>query len=189
MPLTRFQKQKLATMFAALDVDHDGTIQLSDYTRRVEAVARMKGWLRDSEQYARNYGFALAEWGNLSESADRDGDGRVTLQEFLRYGDIFLDDRDAVRSYAHGDVQLLFDAMDTERDGRITEAEYRAYLEVCGVDRSAADAFFHYADLNEDGYITRAEMSHAVEEFLLSENPDAAGNFLFGPLVPYPEDA
>ena len=110
----------------------------------------------------------------------------MTLEEFLRYGENFLDDRDAVRAYARGDVQLIFDAMDVDGDGRLTVAEYRAYLRACGADDAIADAFFAHADLDEDGRVTRDELSHAVQEFLLSENPDAAGNYLFGPILPDP---
>lgn len=186
MPLTTFQRRKLATMFAALDIDGDGAIELTDYTRRVGVVARLKGWLPDSELYARNFAFALAEWGNLAESADTNDDGRVTLTEFLRYGEDFLNDRDAVRAYARGDVQLIFDAMDADADGRLTVAEYRAYLRACGADDAIADAFFAHADLDENGCVTRAELALAVEEFLLSQNPDAAGNYLFGPIAPDP---
>lgn len=181
MPLTPFQRTKLARMFDVLDVNGDGHIGVADYMRRVEALAHLRGWSDESSEYSRNMRFALEEWQSLSESADVNDDGEVSRAEFLRYGDTFLDDRDAVRAYARGDVQLLFDAMDTDGDGKITRDEYRAYLEVCRVDASAADVFFAHADLNEDGRITRAEMAHAVEEFLLSEDPDSGGNFLFGP--------
>ncbi len=184
MPLTPFQRRKLARMFSVYDLDHDGAIRRSDYTHRVEAIARLRGWTHHSPEYERNLRFALMEWEALCESADIDEDGQVSRDEFLRYAEIFLDDRDAVRSFARGDAQLLFDAMDVDGDNRITAEEYRAYLDVCGVDPSAADAFFAYADLDLDGMMTRVEMSHAVEEYLLSENPDAAGNFLFGPLEP-----
>jgi Ca2+-binding EF-hand superfamily protein len=102
----------------------------------------------------------------------------------MRYADIFLDDRDAVRSFARGDAQLLFDAMDTDDDGSVSLQEYREYLQVCGIDTAVSADFFEYADLDRDGRITRAEMAHAVEEFLLSENPYAAGNHLFGAVEP-----
>ena len=182
MALSAFQKRKLARMFDVLDADGDEFVERSDYTRRVHAVARSEGWAADAPEYERNRRFALLSWEALAESADQDGDGRVSREEFMRWAEIFLDDRDAVRAYARGDVQLLFDAMDTSGDGRITEDEYRRYLEICGVDTSTAGAFFAYADLDENGRIGRDEMSHAFEEFLLSENPRAAGNFLFGPL-------
>lgn len=182
MPLTPFQERKLARMFDVMDVNGDGVIDRSDFTARVEAVAQLCGWDERSPQYIRNRGFSLEEWCALCETVDTDQDGSVTIEEFLNWGNIFLDDRAAVRAWARGDVQLLFDSMDTDGDGRISIEEYRTYLDVCSVDAAAADAFFAHADLNEDGRVTRAEMSHAVEEFLLSENPAAGGNFLFGPL-------
>ncbi len=183
MALSAFQKQKLARMFEVLDADGDGYIASLDYTRRVEAVACVEAWADDAPEYDRNLRFAQLSWDALAESADADGDGRVSRAEFMRWAEIFLDDRDAVRAYARGDVQLLFDTVDTDGDGRITEDEYRRFLEICGVDTSAAHAFFAYADLDENGRIGRDEMSHAFEEFLLSTDPKAAGNFLFGPLA------
>lgn len=187
MSLSRLRQQKLDTMFGVLDVDGDGRIDGADFARRVRAFARLRGWREDSAPYARNLDVAMEEWENLRQTADQDDDGRVTLEEFRWFGATYLDDRDAVRAFSRGDVQLLFDAMDGDGDGAVTLEEYRAYLEVCGVERSAADAFFAHADLDENGRLTRAEMSHAMEEFLLSENPDAAGNFLFGPLAAPPQ--
>ena len=182
MPLTEFQRQKLQQMFASFDLNNDGLIEWRDYVRRVDAFAHRCGWEEDSPEYIRNRRFAEEEWRALCESADVDRDGDVTRDEFLRYGEHFLDDRAAVRAYARGDVQLLFDAMDTDGDGKVTADEYRTYLEVSGVDTSRADAFFAHADVDRDGRITRAEIAHAFEEFLVSENPKAGGNDLFGPL-------
>lgn len=182
MSLTSFRRRKFARMFDAMDADGDGFVERSDFTRRVEALARLRGWDTDSPERMRSLRFALDEWQNLRESADADDDARIARDEYLRYAEIFLDDRDAVRAWARGDAQLMFDAMDADGDGRITVEEYRTYLEICGLDASAADAFFLHADLNEDGRITRAEMAHAVEEYLVSDDPAAGGNYLFGPL-------
>ncbi len=182
MPLTPFRKRKLDKLFSVLDLNRDGLVEQADFVRRVEALARLRGWAKNSPAYLQNLRFALEEWQNLRESADVERDAQVSREEFLRYGETFLDDRQAVRAFARGDAQLLFDAMDTDEDGAVTVDEYRTYLEVCGLDSAAADIFFARADLNEDGRITRAEMAHAVEEFLVSENPAAGGNYLFGPL-------
>lgn len=182
MSLTPLQQRKFSRMFHFLDVNRDGRVDRADFVARVEALARLCGWAEDSPQYRRNHDFALDEWDNLRRSADADADGGVSEPEFLRYADVFLTDREAVRAYARGDAQLLFDAMDTDADGMVTATEYGRYLEVCGADRSAATEFFRYADLDEDGRITRAEMAHAMEEFLTSTDAGAAGNYLFGPL-------
>jgi Ca2+-binding EF-hand superfamily protein len=182
MPLSPFHQRKFARMFEFLDLNRDGRVDRTDYVQRVAALARHCGWTEDAPAYRRNLAFALEEWDNLRQSADTNDDDGVSRAEFLRYADVFLTDRQAVRAYARGDAQLLFDAMDTDGDDRVTAAEYARYLEVCGADGSAAARFFSYADLDEDGRITRAEMAHAMEEFLLSEDEAAAGNYLFGPL-------
>jgi Ca2+-binding EF-hand superfamily protein len=184
VPLTPFQRHKLRRMFSVWDVNHDGHIDQSDYLRRVEAFARLRGWTEESPEYTRNLEFARQEWQALLESADADEDGSISVDDFLRYGDTFLDDREAVRAYARGDVQLMFDGMDIDGDGRISLDEYRTYLEVCGVETSAAARFFAHADLDGNGSVSRDEMRHAVEEFLVSENPDSGANVLFGPLAP-----
>lgn len=182
MALTDLQKRKLDRMFSILDVDGDGRIGRSDYTARVRALARLRGWAEGTPEYDRNLAFALEEWDNVVQSADADEDDGVSRAEFHRYADVFLGDRDAVRAYARGDTQLLFDAMDTDRDGKLSAEEYREYLQVCGADGSVAHAFFAHADLDGDGRLTRAEMAHAMEEFLLSTDPASGANTLFGPL-------
>lgn len=182
MPLTAFRRRKLNRMFDALDVDGDGVIRREDFERRVAAVAGVNGWSEDALQLAAYRRTCLDQWEGLAEMADADADDRVTREEFLRSAEVFLDDRESVRHYARGDVQLLFDAMDTDGDGRVTLDEYRRYLEVCGVDVRFAEAFFSHADLDDNGRLTRREMADAVEEFLLGEDADAAGSFLFGPL-------
>jgi Ca2+-binding EF-hand superfamily protein len=182
VPLTPFQKHKFRRMFSFLDLDGDGRVDRKDFLWRVETIARLEGWTRESPQYQRNLRFALEEWENLRESADANVDEAVTEDEFLRYAELFLTDRQMVRAYARGDAQLMLDAMDSDGDDRISLPEYRRYLEVCGAETSGAEAFFRHADLDEDGFITRAELAHAIEEFLLSDRSTSGGSYLFGPL-------
>ena len=182
MALTPFQQRKLVRMFDVMDVNGDGFIQRVDFVHRVNALARLRGWHGTSATYERHMRTALEEWQAICESADVDENARISQEEFIRYLGTFLDDREAIRAYARGDVQLMFDAMDADGDGKITVEEYRTYLEVCGLDASAADAFFAHADLDENGLVTRTEMAHAVEEYLVSDDPASGGNFLFGPL-------
>ena len=134
MPLTPLRARKLEKMFSTLDLNGDGVIGRADFLRRVEGFARLRTWTSETPEYRRNVAYSLEEWRNLRETADIDENGTISFEEYLRFGDVFLSDRDAVRAYARGDVQLLFDAMDTDGDGKVTAAEYREYLEVCGVD-------------------------------------------------------
>lgn len=180
MSLTPLRARKLSTIFSILDLNDDGIIERGDFLRRVNGFSALRGWSDDSPEYLRNAAYSLEEWKNLRETVDVDEDGTVTRDEYLKFGEVYLSDLDAVRAYARGDIQLLFDAMDLDGDDRVSAAEYREYLEVCGADPSGADEFFAHADRDRDGKITRAELAHAFEEFLLSDDPDARGNFLFG---------
>jgi Ca2+-binding EF-hand superfamily protein len=180
--LTPFQKRKFGRMFRVLDMNRDGVVDRRDFVDRVEAFARLCGWTPDSPQYRRNLEFALEEWENLRDTADIEEGHGLTREDFFRIAEVFFCDRQAVRAYARGDARLLFDAMDSDGDGKVTVQEYGRYLEVCGLDSSYASTFFRHADLDENGQITRTEMAHAIEEFLLSEDPTAGGSYLFGPL-------
>jgi Ca2+-binding EF-hand superfamily protein len=180
--LTPLRIQKLNRMFDAMDVDGDGLIRREDFIHRVAEVARLNSWTDESPELAEYRRVSFEQWEGLRAMADADEDDQVTREELLRSAEVFLSDRVSVRTYARGDVQLLFDAMDMDRDGRVTLEEYRRYLEVCGVSAGSAEAFFAHVDLDENGRLSRREMSDAVEEFLLGEDPETPGNFLFGPL-------
>lgn len=182
MPLSPLLTRKLRRMFSVFDLDRDGRIAAPDYLRRLDTLSKLRGWGPETSAYVRHLGRTREEWLNMIETADTDDDRQVSLDEFLRFGEVFLSDPEAVRAYARGDVQLLFDAMDTDGDDAVSLDEYRTYLQVCGGDASAAAFFFSHADRDRDGRMTRAEMSEAMEQFLLSDDPDAPGNYLFGPL-------
>lgn len=182
MALTPFRVRKLGRLFDAMDVNRDGRVERADFVRRVEALARLRGWDEKNPLMDRHLEIALDEWQNLRENADVPENGSVSREDFLHFAEVFLGDRDAIRAWARGDVQLMFDAMDADGDGRITKDEYRLYLEACGLDASGAELFFAHADLDEDDRVTRAEMTHAVEEYLVSDDPSSSSNYLFGPL-------
>jgi Ca2+-binding EF-hand superfamily protein len=182
MPLTEFQQLKLCKMFEVFDLNGDGKLKEEDFVRRSRAFARERGWTEESPEYREQMDFSLADWRNLQQAADTDDDGCVTRDEFLGYAALMLADPEALEQYAYHDAALIFKAMDADGDGRITIDEYRRYLRIYEVDDSAAHYFFEWMDTDRDGCITRDEIMRALSEFLLSEDLEAPGNFLFGPL-------
>ncbi len=182
MPLTDFQRIKLGKMFDVFDINHDGRLEEEDYTRRAHSFARERGWTEDSPEYQEHLDFTLADWRNLQQSADADSDGQVTRDEFLDFADQMLSDPFALEEYAYHDAELVFKAMDADGDGKITAEEYKMYLRVYDLNDAYAHYFFERMDADGDGFITREELIQALQEFLFSENFEAPGNFLFGPL-------
>lgn len=182
MPLSVLQQKKMSRWFDVLDADGDGFLEEADFTRRAGVFARIRGWSPDSERYREHLEFTLQDWRGLRRFTDADRDGRVTREEFLAFAGDLLSDLQAVEAYAYTDALLLFKAMDADDDGRITAEEYRTFLREYGLDAAIADDFFRRVDLDRDGRISAWELEEAVRDFLLSSDPAAAGNHLYGPV-------
>lgn len=182
MAMTDFQRMKVGKMFDVFDLDGDGMLQEADYTRRARSFAQERGWTEESPEYREQLDFTLSDWRTMQQAADGDGDGRVTRDEFVGFADRMLGDPAARERYADEDAALVFKAMDTDGDGRITAEEYQIYLRVYDLEPANADYFFERMDQDGDGFITRDEFLQAMKEFLFSEEFEAPGNFLFGPL-------
>lgn len=69
---------------------------------------------------------------------DANGDGRVTLQEYLAFN-----------------ARMTLVWGDTDNDGRVSKAEARSKM---GARGALIDLYWNRIDTNRDGYLTRAEM-------------------------------
>lgn len=182
MALSDFQRFKLNRMFEVYDVDGDGCIEEEDFTRRAHLFAEERGWADDSAEFREHFAFTLADWQNLRGATDADGDGRVTRAEFLAFAEAMLGDAAALEQYAYQDADLIFRAMDADADDRITANEYKMFLRVYHIDPDHANYFFARLDRDSDGFVSREEIRQALQEYLFSDDLEAPGNYLYGPL-------
>jgi hypothetical protein len=79
----------------------------------------------------------------------------------------------------------VFDALDMDHDGGVALEDYRYYYACSGQRLSDAGGNFAKLDLNGDGRISREEFTRLCTDFFLGDDPQAPGNWLFGP---YEED-
>lgn len=86
---------------------------------------------------------------------------------------------------SYGSLEALFlESYETihsacsDEDGRIP---VDAFTSSCGRCRGLAHAFAKL-DLDGDGYISAAEFTRLYLEFFTSEDPEAPGNWFWGPL-------
>lgn len=113
---------------------------------------------------------------------DRDGSGKIHLDEWLAGRDAYS--RDFKRAYQgiRTFVTAIFDAFDTDGEKGLSPGEYKAFLASHGVPTHSADAIFNTLDQNHNGVLSRDEfLDHAVQ-FNFADDPSAVGNQLFGPL-------
>ena len=179
--LTDFQKKKLGRLFAVLDADHNNQLERRDYTEVVSNLVRIHGWSRGSKEYSTAEALYLGIWDKLKALADANGDGKVSLEEFLEFHAQMLSTPEMYQQITVGTVDLLFEAFDRDRDGHLMRDDFRDFFDAYRIqDHAAADEAFAKLDTSGDGNISKEEAMQRVQEYYFSNDPAAGGNWLFG---------
>ncbi len=121
-------------------------------------------------------------WQGLWEIADADNDGRIDEAEYkTTFTALVLERPDAFDEVYLPFIDALIDIADSDGDARLDQAEHArlfgAFLSVS--EKDSAESF---RMLDGDGILTRQEIQKAVREYYCSEDPEAPGNWLLGPL-------
>ena len=177
--LTPLQQRKLSYLFSLDDADKDGAVERTDFERNADRLATSVGRAPGTPGYDQVRARYLDVWATLERRADTNRDGKVSLDEYLAaYADILAE----LGAAARGFVQVLFDFADADEDGRIAEGEYLALVGAYAVAADAARESFRRLDRDGDGFIRQDEFLQAAEDFFVSDDPNAPGTWLFGPL-------
>lgn len=169
---SEFQRQKIAGVFTAMDVDGDGFLQESDFA----ALTARWTAIRGAGDHARLAAIMMGWWHALLATADHDGDAKVTLDEVLLLTDRLGEMPDEVT----GTAEAMFEAIDENADGRISSEEYNRLIEGWTGCRTDTDEIFPLLDLDGDGHISREEFVRLWTEFWSGDDPEAAGTWVFG---------
>lgn len=182
--LNEVRQRKMNHLFDLLDVDDDGVIDKMDYTASADRLVNAFGFAPGSaqsqalrERYARL-------WDEVTLPMDTDGDERVDPDEFAVGFDRFVAQApDGYHALVAPVADAFYDLMDTDGDDRITRTEYiRMAQSAFRMSEAAGLAAFNRLDLDGNGWLSRDELHSANEEFFRSTDPDARGNWVFGPL-------
>ncbi|WP_280406081.1 EF-hand domain-containing protein [Nocardia brasiliensis] len=172
---------KLRKLFSAYDVDQDGVMDELDVT----ALAQM--WCDTYDLPPRS-----ADWSSIHRQAhrmfrdmpgslDADGDKKVTIDEWVAWGD-HPEFQKFVENSAIPFSMAVFAAADKDRDGRINAQEMMAAQIKGGMSEEETNKAFALLDADGDGYVTTDEYIQASREFYLSDDPAARGNHIAGEL-------
>jgi juvenile hormone diol kinase len=178
--LTELQKRKLTVLFHHHDTDNDGFMGKADYERFAERLCEVQGYAPDSPQCQTAHTQNMAVWEQVRQVADKDGDGRVSLEEYLESWDITLSDKRLYDQLVAEYSQSLMALWDRDGDGRLSGVEYTAFLGCYGVGEKSAREAFQHLDQDGLGYLTTETVTKRYEEFFLSDDPATPGSFLFG---------
>lgn len=178
--LGELQKQKLRHTFRLWDSNGDAQVDAADFTRIAGRVAEARGWASGSAEYEQVQQAYAAGWQYLQQFADTNHNHEVSLEEWLACYDHQFTNREIYDQLLTGIAQLNFGAADLDGDGQWTLDEYLVYLRALGAPEDHAADVFQRADVNGDGHISPEMFKHLLDEYFLSDDANAPGNWLLG---------
>jgi len=179
--LTHFQKRKLTRYFNILDVNLSGFLERSDFEEIGENLASLRNFEKGSDEYEGVMSAILTIWNNSRSFGEAKNPDEVSLEEWLKHEEKALETEEMIEQYMKKITRGVFDLVDENGDGTIQFREYAQILKAFRVEDGIAEFSFPKLDLNGDGVISKDEFVTVVEQFHLSQDRNAPGNYLFGP--------
>lgn len=181
--LSEFRRRKLSAGFNELDVDGDGRVGDSDIALLIKNHGSAYGYSENTPEYEDLDRRTMEVWEQLKKF-DSDGDGQVSLDEYVAGFDAFLSQRDVFMASMGVLVDAFYLLADRDKDGRVTEEELIRHFRAWGHSEKQAKEAFRRLDRNSKDAISKEEWMTNLEEFYFSEDPEAPGNWL----APLPEE-
>jgi Ca2+-binding EF-hand superfamily protein len=179
--MTEVQKAKQVHYFNVLDHNGDGLLEKQDFIDVADRIAEMRGYEDGSARHSAVRKEILRIWTNARALSGAEGKTQITLEDWLAHEEKVIDSNVLIHSYVQGIAQAVFDILDADNDGVISEEEYLQFFRAFRGEEAQGPEAFQKLDQDGDGHLAREEFLEAVTEFHLSDDPDARGNWLFGP--------
>lgn len=184
-PLGDLRVRKLGKLFDVIDRNGTGSVGADDYEALGQRLADTAGSHSNAPNADEVRETFKQIWDEFQKPADKDGDGRVSKQEFIDSMSLpITKDPARLTQFINLTCNLLFGLADADRDGQISKDEHiRFGQEVFGVSKSDAETSFATLAPSGQNSLDLPAYVVAYTEFLTSPSPTAAGNSLFGKVV------
>ncbi|XKK58733.1 EF-hand domain-containing protein [Streptomyces sp. ARC32] len=151
-------ERRIAARFTTFDQDGNGHIDRSDFSGAAKALLAEFGVAARSDRGQALYGGAEALWQGLAGIADRDGDQRITREEFVTAAVKRLRDKpdrfaEIARPFLHAAL-----AVAGPGDGTVTVADTARALTVFGVPGDTARSVAAALDTDGGGTVGETEI-------------------------------
>ncbi len=179
--LSPFQIRKFTTLFNHYDRNRNGFLTSADFRSFADRIQRYFGWADGDPRTQRLRTNREAAFRRLVATSDKDFDGKVSLGEYLRYFERQMEAHETTGAATPALLQScreIVEMLDADGNGTISEKEYAGLISAMGSDVNAGE-IFKKLDRAGQGRLTLLDIERLTLEFVLSQDPDAPGNFLY----------
>ncbi|MFD7702730.1 EF-hand domain-containing protein [Streptomyces caelestis] len=156
--VTSEYERRIAARFAGFDQDGNGYIDREDFSGAAKALLAEFGTAARSDRGQALYVGAEAFWQGMAGIADRDGDQRITREEFVNGAVKRLrDNPDRFAEIARPFLHAALAVADTDGDGAATVEDTARALGALGVPEDLARTAAAALDSDGDGRVGEEE--------------------------------
>ncbi|MFJ8938327.1 EF-hand domain-containing protein [Streptomyces sp. NPDC102365] len=159
-------ERKIAARFAGFDQDGNGYIDREDFNTATKALLAEFGTTARCDKGQALYIGAEAFWQGMAGIADRDGDQRITREEFVNGAVKRLrDNPDRFAEIARPFLDAALAVADADGDGSVTLDETVRILKALGVPQETAATAAGALDSDADGVVTEPDIVSAFARY------------------------
>lgn len=175
--MTDVQKQKITHFFNVLDNNGNGILEKDDFELVGETMSDIIGLDDNSVVRLELKLRAHRLFVQILKDIEKE-QAELTLDEWIQFFDEVV--LSQPNDYINQSATYLFSLFDQDMDGHIDEREYLDMFKAYGLYMSVAKKAFDLLDINGDGRISGGELVKAFEDFFMSPDEKAPGNWIFG---------
>lgn len=172
--------RKINRHFDLIDTDGNGRIEQQDFDLIVTRLSDQFGQAPGSPKHTELSKAYRGMWEGLRSLMDTDGDGAISREEYTAGLRADAATGEGYRQLVRPVAKAIIGLCDLNGDGRLDGEELAKAHIAMGMEDKDHEAAMSRLDLDGDGFISEDELAQAIEQFFLSEDEDAAGNWLFG---------
>ncbi|OQV19692.1 putative Calexcitin-1 [Hypsibius exemplaris] len=161
------------------DANQNGTIDKKDFDMALEKTAKNRSLSAGDAKHKEVQESLSYVWEHLKKVADRDNDGTVSTEEWLKMWDEAISAKQNP-PWVDRYQSFLFEAEDVTGDGKVDEQEYTTAYTSYGVAADECKNAFKKLTNGGPDTISKDVFEKRFQEFVTSNDPNAAGNYLFG---------
>jgi Ca2+-binding EF-hand superfamily protein len=180
--LSELRTRKFSRLFTCFDFNRDGALEKADYEQFAQNLSKAYALVPGTAQYATMHVETMGLWNFIQSVADKDGNQEVTPDEFIAAYAELTNHEETFQQLLMAYAEYIIRMGDRDGDGKLDENEYTTILWCYGIGDEAARAAFRHLVTDGSGYLTTAAMEKVFAEFFCSDDPDAPGNWMIGPL-------